>query len=315
MKQFSLNLFSFNVMLPFKIHSPETELCLPAWEKKHIKVTLKRDDLIHPFISGNKWRKLKYNLEEALQLQKNHLVTFGGAWSNHLLATACAGATFKFKTTAFVRGEEGVNNPVLAMCRLFGMQLIYVDRESYRDKKNLYNNYFGQDPTTFYIHEGGYGILGAKGCSELVDELQHEYQHIFTACGTGTTLAGIANAIEKRDLFTRVHGIPVLKNGGFIQKEVDQLYPNITPPILHLDYHFGGYAKSNTDLLAFVQHFIAATGIMIEPTYTGKLLYAVDDLIKKDYFTPADQVLVIHTGGLTGLLGMYERFNFIDLHQ
>ncbi|WP_293955284.1 MULTISPECIES: 1-aminocyclopropane-1-carboxylate deaminase/D-cysteine desulfhydrase [unclassified Sphingobacterium] len=315
MKQFSLNLFSFNVMLPFKIHSPETELHLPAWEKKHVKVTLKRDDFIHPFISGNKWRKLKYNLAEAIRLQKNHLVTFGGAWSNHLLATACAGASFKFRTTAFVRGEEGVNNPVLAMCRLFGMQLIYVDRESYRNKENLYERYFGQDPTTFYIHEGGYGTLGAKGCAELVDELQQEYQHIFTACGTGTTLAGIANAIDKRDALTRVHGIPVLKNGGFIQAEVDQLYPNITAPILHLNYHFGGYAKATADLLSFVQNFVTTTGILIEPTYTGKLLYAVDDLIKNDYFTPADKILVVHTGGLTGILGMYERFNFIDVHQ
>jgi len=315
MKQFSLNLFSFNVMLPFKIHSPETEVCLPAWEKKHIKVTLKRDDLIHPFISGNKWRKLKYNLEAAQQSQKSHLVTFGGAWSNHLLATACAGATFKFKTTAFVRGDEGVSNPVLAMCRLFGMRLIYVDRVSYRDKRSLYQHYFGQDTSSFYIDEGGYGTLGAKGCTELIDELQHEYQHIFTACGTGTTLAGIANAIEKRDLFTKVHGVPVLKNGGFINDEVQLLYPELPHPTLHLDYHFGGYAKSTPELLHFIQHFIANTGIMIEPTYTGKLLFALDDLIKKDYFTPADQVLVIHTGGLTGLLGVYDRFDFIDLGQ
>lgn len=310
MKQFSLTLFSFNVMLSFKIHSPETEITLPLWEKKHIKVTLKRDDLIHPFISGNKWRKLKYNLQEALQLQKNHIVTFGGAWSNHLLATACAGATFRFKTTAFVRGDEQANTPVLTMCQLFGMQLIYVDRDSYRDKEQLYRMYFDQDPTTFYIHEGGYGLLGAKGCAELVDELQQDYQHIFTACGTGTTLAGIANAIDKKDLFTQVHGVPVLKNGGFINDEVAQLYPHLPPPILHLEYHFGGYAKTTPDLLAFTQHFIASTGIMIEPTYTGKLLYAVDDLIRKDYFTPADQLLVVHTGGLTGLLGMYQRFVF-----
>ncbi|CAM3713289.1 1-aminocyclopropane-1-carboxylate deaminase/D-cysteine desulfhydrase [Sphingobacterium prati] len=310
MKQFLLNLFSLNIMLPFKIHSPETEVTLPLWEKKHIKVTLKRDDLIHPFISGNKWRKLKYNLQEALQLNKNHIVTFGGAWSNHLLATACAGATFRFKTTAFVRGDEQANNPVLTMCQLFGMQLIYVDRDSYRNKEELYRMYFDQDPTTFFIHEGGYGLLGAKGCAELVSELQQDYQHIFTACGTGTTLAGIANAIDKKDLFTQIHGVPVLKNGGFINDEVAQLYPQLPPPILHLDYHFGGYAKTTPELLAFTKHFMTNTGIMIEPTYTGKLLYAVDDLIKKDYFTPADQLLVIHTGGLTGLLGMYQRFIF-----
>lgn len=310
MKQFSLNLFSFNVMLPFTIHSPETEVSLPSWEKKHIKVTLKRDDMIHPFISGNKWRKLKYHLQEALQIKKKHLVTFGGAWSNHLLATACAGATFKFKTTAFVRGDEQASNPVLTMCRLFGMELIYVDRDAYRDKENLYLDHFAQDPDTFYIHEGGYGPLGAKGCAELIDELQHPYQHIFTACGTGTTLAGIASAVDKKDLFTQVHGVPVLKNGSFIHAEVQQLYPGITLPTLHLDYHFGGYAKTRPELLAFTQHFIAETGIMIEPTYTGKLLYAIDDLIHNDYFTPADQVLVIHTGGLTGLLGMQDRFTF-----
>ncbi|MEZ0453461.1 pyridoxal-phosphate dependent enzyme [Sphingobacterium thalpophilum] len=297
-------------MLSFNIHSPETEISLPAWERKHIRVTLKRDDLIHPFISGNKWRKLKYNLQEAQQLHKSHIVTFGGAWSNHLLATACAGATFKFKTTAFVRGDEQVSNPVLTMCQLFGMKLIYVDREAYKDKEKLYQDHFGADVTSFCIHEGGYGLLGAKGCAELLDELQQDYQHIFVACGTGTTLAGIAKAADKKDLFAKVHGVPVLKNGSFIQKEVSDLYADLPDPTLHLDYHCGGYAKTTPDLLKFIQQFIATTGIMIEATYTGKLLYAVDDLIKHDYFTPADHLLVIHTGGLTGLLGMYERFVF-----
>jgi 1-aminocyclopropane-1-carboxylate deaminase len=296
-------------MISLNFYSPEQIINLPDWKKKSVNVTVKRDDMIHPFISGNKWRKSKFNIEAALEQGKNHLVTFGGAWSNHILATACAGATFGLKTTAFLRADPDVNNPVIAMCRLFGMELIFTNRTDYRDKKVLFDAHFGKNPNAYFIDEGGHGRLGSKGCEEIISSLKETYDHIFCACGTGTTLAGLQHAITIAKLNTEVHGVPVLKGGDFIHDEIHKLYPNTPKVTLHTTYHFGGYAKTKPDLLTFIKKFVSTTGIMIEPTYTGKLFFALDDLISKDYFKTNARILVIHTGGLTGFLGMYERFN------
>ncbi|WP_447769018.1 1-aminocyclopropane-1-carboxylate deaminase/D-cysteine desulfhydrase [Sphingobacterium faecium] len=301
-------------MISFNFYSPEQKISLPDWQKKSVHVSIKRDDLIHPFISGNKWRKLKFNIQAALAQNKNHLVTFGGAWSNHILATACAGATFGLKTTAFLRADIGINNPVLAMCRLFGMELIYTDRSAYKNKSALFETHFHQNPDAYFIDEGGHGPLGSQGCEEIVSSLLDTYDHIFCACGTGTTLAGIQHAVSTSGLATQVHGIPVLKGGDFIQDEIQKIHPNASPVTLHTDYHFGGYAKTKPELIQFIEQFVSRTGIMIEPTYTGKLFFALDDLIAQDYFKTNARILVIHTGGLTGFLGMYERFN-LDLGQ
>ncbi len=285
-------------MLDFDFYSPEEEIVLPFYEEHGIRVFVKRDDLIHPYISGNKWRKLKYPLEEALLTNKKILVTFGGAWSNHLLATACAGAKFRFQTVGFVRGE-GVQNPVLALCKLFGMQLHFVDRESYRNKPALFEKHFGHRDNAYFIDEGGYGEKGAWGVKDLLEEIKGVYDHCFCACGTGTTLAGLALGNSAMQL----HGVPVLKGGKFIYEELRKLHADPLQVTLHLDYHLGGYAKSNAELQAFIQTFCQQTGIMIEPTYTGKLYYALHDLIAKDYFVKGSKILTIHTGGLTGLLG------------
>jgi 1-aminocyclopropane-1-carboxylate deaminase len=301
-------------MISFNFYSPEQKISFPDWENKTVNVSIKRDDMIHPFISGNKWRKLKFNIEHALAQNKNHLVTFGGAWSNHILATACAGSTFGLKTTAFLRSDPGINNPLMAMCRLFGMELIYTDRTDYKNKQVLFDKYFGNHSNAYFIDEGGHGPLGSKGCEEIISSLQEFYDHIFCACGTGTTLAGLQHAVTASGLQTVVHGIPVLKGGDFIHDEVYKIYPNDPGTTLHTGYHFGGYAKTKPELLRFIEKFVSNTGIMIEPTYTGKLFFAVNDLISQDYFKPNARILVIHTGGLTGFLGMYERFN-LDLGQ
>ena len=295
-------------MLSFDFHSPVEPLDLPLLHEKGLTVHVKRDDMIHPFISGNKWRKLKYILQAATDQSKTQLVTFGGAWSNHLLATACAGAKFGFKTTAFVRGES-VINPNLSMCKLFGMKLHFVDRAAYRDKVALYEAYFGQNEQAHFIDEGGHSEEGAKGCEELFNELEEVYDHILCACGTGTTLAGLYRGKAAKGLQTQLHGIPVLAGGDFLRTAVAQLYPAIAPQDvrLHTDYHFGGYAKIKPELNAFINMFCAQTGIMIEPVYTGKLFYGVFDLVKKDYFQPGEKILVIHTGGLIGILGMCDR--------
>jgi len=289
------------------ILSPVHQINDKVFDEQGLKVFIKRDDLIHSIISGNKWRKLKYLLKAAQTANKNHLVTFGGAYSNHLLATAAAAAKFGFKTTGFVRGED-VENDTLFLCRLHGMNLLFVDREGYRDKQALFNKYFMDDADAFFIDEGGASAEGAKGCSELVDELTETYDHIFCACGTGTTAAGIINGLIAHQLPTQFNAVPVLKNGGFLKDEIDKFLIAPAPYQLHTDYHFGGYAKVNDELIAFVKTFVAKTGIVIEPVYTGKMLYAIYDLASQSYFKPGSRILAIHSGGIWGLLGMKAKF-------
>ncbi len=293
--------------IDLEIFSPVHQINDKLFDEQGLKVFIKRDDLIHPIISGNKWRKLKYLLKKAQAENKTRLVTFGGAYSNHLLATAAAAAKFGFKATGIVRGEP-VENDTLFLCRLHGMDLIFADRESYRDKPALFDKYFADDNEAFFIHEGGASPEAVKGCSELVDELAEAYDHIFCAAGTGTMAAGIINGIYNHQLPTVVHVVPVLKNGGFMAEEISKF---LTAPVdhqLHTGYHFGGYGKVNDDLIAFVKKFIAATGILIDPIYTGKMLYAIYDLAAKNYFKPGSSILAIHSGGVWGLLGMKEKF-------
>lgn len=289
-----------------EVYSPEQSLYHPLFEQKSIQVHIKRDDMIHPFISGNKWRKLKYNIASAKEQQKSTLVTFGGAWSNHLLATACAGATYNLQTIGFVRGEE-INNPVLNLCQLFGMQLRFVDRESYKNKKDLFKTL--PNPTALYfIDEGGSGTLAVKGCEELITELKQPYDYIVCAAGTGTTAAGLAQAIKKKNLSTQLLVVPVLKGGEFIAQEMINLGATINQTSILTQYHFGGYAKTKPELITFIKDFVSKTGILIEPTYTGKSMYALFDLANADFFKKDSKILFIHTGGLTGYLGMMDKF-------
>ncbi|HEY8929646.1 MAG TPA: pyridoxal-phosphate dependent enzyme [Mucilaginibacter sp.] len=293
-----------------EIFSPVQQINDLLFEEKGIEVFIKRDDLIHPIISGNKWRKLKYTLKRAQAEGRNHLVTFGGAYSNHLLATAAAAAKFGFKSTGIVRGEE-VQNDTLFLCKLHGMNLIFTDRESYRDKPALFTKYFGDDNEAFLIDEGGTSTEGAKGCSELIAELPQNYHHIFCACGTGTTAAGIINGIRQHNLTTRFNAVPVFKNGNFLKDEIDKLLINPTDYDLHTGYHFGGYGKADDKLTAFIKKFVAQTGILIEPVYTGKMLYAVYDLAAQNHFAAGSRILAIHSGGIWGLLGMKDKFTFL----
>jgi 1-aminocyclopropane-1-carboxylate deaminase len=293
--------------IDFEIFSPVEQIRHELFDKQGLKVFIKRDDLIHPMISGNKWRKLKYLLKQAQAERKTHLVTFGGAYSNHLLATAAAAARFGFASTGFVRGEM-VTNDTLMLCRLHGMSLIFTPRENYRDKSALYGKHFAHDNEAFFIDEGGASPLGAKGCSELVNELSEDYDHLFCACGTGTTAAGIINGITRQGLKTQFHGVPVLKNGDFLKDDIGSYLTAPAEFDLHTDYHFGGYAKATAELIAFIKAFVASTGILIEPVYTGKMLYALFDLAEKNHFKPGSRILAIHTGGMLGLLGMRDKF-------
>jgi len=294
-------------MLNFDFNSPEMEIFYPPFRDFNIQLFFKRDDLIHPFISGNKWRKLKYNLIKAKQQEKTHLITFGGAYSNHLLATAAAGAKFNFKTSAFVRGEC-VSNEVLTICKVFGMQLNFVDRETYKNKIKLYHNNYGNDNATFFIDEGGSGADAELGCREIISELKNNYGHIFCSVGTGTTLAGIVNGINQQKINTHAHGVAALKNGEFLKTDIDKLLIKPLNYTLHTAYHFNGYAKTTPELINFIKNFSSSTGILIDPVYTAKTLYTIVDLASKNYFLDGAKILMIHTGGLFGLLGMKEKF-------
>lgn len=269
-------------------------------------IWVKRDDLIDPYISGNKWRKLKYILADVEANGKSHLVTFGGAYSNHLVATAAAAARANLKATAFVRGEKVVNE-MLLLCQLFGMQLIFVDRESYKDKRSLFNQHFATDPTAYFIAEGGAGEFAVKGCAEIIGELTEHFDHIFCAAGTGTTAAGLLRGINQQQLPTQLHVIPVLKGGEFIREEINRYETQLENLQLHTTYHFGGYAKTSPELLHFMKAFTASTGMLIDPVYTTKMFFAINDLAQQHYFKDGDKILALHTGGLLGILGMKEQ--------
>ncbi|MGY0040612.1 1-aminocyclopropane-1-carboxylate deaminase/D-cysteine desulfhydrase [Pedobacter sp. NJ-S-72] len=289
-----------------------TDLYSPLQQLKHANLSqlwVKRDDLIDPYISGNKWRKLKYILQDAAAKNKNHLVTFGGAYSNHLVATASAAARSGLKATAFVRGEK-VNNEMLVLCSLYGMKLIFTDREAYKDKQAFYTTYLAEHPDTYFIDEGGASAEAVIGCAEIIDELPQDAAHLFCAAGTGTTAAGLLQGIQKAGLKTKLHVIPVLKGGEFIREEMSK-YVSVEDErlILHTDYHFGGYAKTKPELLNFMKNFIAKQGILIDPVYTAKMFFALDDLAGRSYFGPEEKIVALHTGGLLGIMGMKDKFD------
>ncbi|TCD17102.1 1-aminocyclopropane-1-carboxylate deaminase/D-cysteine desulfhydrase [Pedobacter psychrodurus] len=286
-----------------EIYSPVHKITFAPFNNLFVK----RDDLIDPYISGNKWRKLKYILAKAQAENKTHLVTFGGAYSNHLVATAAAASRSGLTATAFVRGEE-VKNEMLLLCSLFGMELIFTDRESYRDKHKLFDQYFASDTQAYFINEGGASVEATIGCAEVIDELTEPYDHIFCAAGTGTTAAGLLSGIQQHGLNTKLHIIPVLKGASFIKEEIAKYTPISNHLELHLDYHFGGYAKTTPELISFIKTFTSKTGLLLDPVYTAKMFYAIQDLAKQGVIGKNEKVLAIHTGGLMGLFGMKDKF-------
>jgi 1-aminocyclopropane-1-carboxylate deaminase len=291
-------------MFDFPINSPLQELHDPLFDKRGVQVLIKRDDLIHPFLSGNKWRKLKYVLSSASQQGKSHLVTFGGAWSNHLVATAYAGNQFGFRTSAFVRGETR-DNPVLQLCQKLGMQLHLADRSAYKQKLQLFEKHFLHDSEALYIGEGGFSSEAIQGCAELISELPQDTTHLFSAVGTGTTLAGLSLGIHKELPKCQLHGTPVLKNASYLKEEIKSLYANAQFH-LHFDFHQGGYAKMTPHLIAFIHSFYQKHQVLLDPIYTSKMFLGVYTLINDGQFAKGDKIIACHTGGLTGWFGKWE---------
>ncbi|WP_299117541.1 1-aminocyclopropane-1-carboxylate deaminase/D-cysteine desulfhydrase [uncultured Winogradskyella sp.] len=275
---------------------------------KNIQLYIKREDLIHPFVSGNKFRKLKYNLIEAKRLHKDTLLTFGGAFSNHIAAVAYAGYNNGFKTIGVIRGEEigsQINtNPTLRFAQENGMKFHFISRENYRKKtsENFINGLRNQFGEFYLIPEGGTNELAVKGCEEILDFEDVKYDYICTCVGTGGTISGIINASEK---YQKILGFPALK-GDFLREEIIKFANSKNWQLIN-DYHFGGYAKINIQLVAFINDFKSKYSIQLDPIYTGKMLFGIVDMIAKDEFESNSKILVIHTGGLQGIEGMNQR--------
>jgi 1-aminocyclopropane-1-carboxylate deaminase len=269
----------------------------PILQEKGITAAMMRLDLLHPVVSGNKWFKLRYYMDQALAENKKTLVTFGGAWSNHIHATAAAGKLYGLKTTGIIRGERPAQlSTTLLQAIEMGMQLYFVSREEYRQKKIPESIGIS---TAQLIPEGGYGPTGAKGAATMIDFINpDDYTHICCAAGSGTMMAGLMNAFRGKGL---VIGISALKNNLALESAVSELLEEPIPPpdIIH-DYHFGGFAKHNSHLLHFMNELYRQTGIPTDIVYTGKLCFAVNDLAGKNYFPPGSKILLIHSGGLQG---------------
>lgn len=271
----------------------------------NISLDIKRDDLIHPIISGNKFRKLKFNLIEAKNQRQTTLLTFGGAFSNHILAVAAAGKEYGFKTIGIIRGEELESkiqsNPTLKKAQEFGMIFDFISREEYRNKSNPeFVKKFGQKFGDFYlIPEGGTNELAIIGCEEILTEEDANYDFICCAVGTGGTISGIINSSKKNQ---KVLGFPALK-GDFLTEDIRKFAKKNNWELI-TDYHFGGYAKFDTTLIEFINDFYKKHQVPLDPIYTSKMVFGVFDLVQKGYFPPNSRILVIHTGGLQGINGI-----------
>lgn len=294
-------------LLSPSIPTPLQRLSNAAIESAGVQLYIKRDDLIHPTVSGNKWRKLKYNLLEAQAVGAAAVLTFGGAYSNHLYATAAAGNALGLKTVGVVRGLEleGKENATLQFCREQGMELHFVTREEYRQRHSeaYLQEIAARFGDPYLIPEGGTTGLALKGVAEMVYEVKEQLgampDYIATAAGTGGTAAGILSA------GTNALAFAALKGGDFLKQDIHQLLKEYKEPgnlTLLTDYHFGGYAKWNNELLTFMQNFRAEFNIQLEQVYTAKMLYGLFDLLAKGYFKAGTTIVAVHTGGLQGLI-------------
>ncbi len=283
------------------------ELKISKFADRGMRVLVKRDDLIHPEVSGNKWRKLKYNMEQFRSLRKEHLLTFGGAYSNHLLATASACHSQGISSIGLVRGEELSirSNPLLMRCSELGMQLVFISREEYalRGMKEYHEELVLRYPNSFIVPEGGANYYGMIGCQEILSEVQEAYDHVFVAQGTTTTSCGLLLSLNDAHL----HVVPVLKGfdalremrilldrTGIDSDVIEELLAKVT---VHSEGHFGGYAKVTDELLSFIESVKSELGLPLDMVYTGKTFYRMlQELEHPDYDNKT--ILFIHTGGL-----------------
>jgi 1-aminocyclopropane-1-carboxylate deaminase len=286
----------------------------PLFDQYQLNVQIKRDDLIDPIISGNKWRKLKYNLRHVKKEGFKGIISFGGAYSNHIHALACACYKDQLNAIGIIRGEAHyAENFSLSKAKKWKMNLQFVDRMTYRQRDN--SEYLQclskQYPDYFIIPEGGSNILALKGVAEICAELngQTQYDTLITPVGSAGTISGLIVGDKNQH---NILGIAVLKQQNYLQKEVNNLLNNTENKsannwkILN-EYHDGGYAKFSTNSLKQLHDFSAVTGVPFEPIYSGKMILALLNLIKAGYFQPNHRIVLLHTGGLQGLGGLIEQ--------
>ena len=287
------------------MHTENQKVNLPILKEKKVSLFIKREDKIHPLISGNKYRKLKYNIKKAKIAQYQTLLTFGGAFSNHILATASAAHENGLQSVGIIRGEELAfkwkDNPTLLQATELGMQLKFVSRSDYRNKHSVeFIERLKVEYGHFYLlPEGGTNDLAIKGCEEILTKEDSRFNVVCSSVGTGGTIAGIINSIS---LGQKVIGFPALK-GDFLIEDICKFATN-EEWNLQLDYHFGGYGKVSAELINFINDFKKETQIPLDPIYTGKMMFGILDMVKKDKFEPDTKILAIHTGGLQGIVGM-----------
>lgn len=277
---------------------------------KGVNVIVKREDLLHPEISGNKFRKLKYNLLKAKANNFDTLLTYGGAYSNHIAATAAAGYLFNFKTIGVIRGDElGTDlektlkhNPTLDLAHKYGMRFKFVSRAAYRlkDTPYFFNQLCDEFGHFYNVPEGGTNSLAIKGCEEILTSNDAMYNYICVAVGTGGTISGLINTAQSHQ---KVLGFSALK-GDFLNNTIEKLTKPNKYWQLVTDYHLGGYAKVSKELITFINNFKTETGLSLDAIYTGKMFYGLADLITKNYFKSGTEILVIHSGGLQGNKGI-----------
>ncbi|MDP3358222.1 MAG: pyridoxal-phosphate dependent enzyme [Lutibacter sp.] len=290
-------------------------------ENSGVSLFIKREDELHPFISGNKYRKLKYNLAEAAKQQKSTLLTFGGAYSNHIAAAAAAGFAYNFKTIGIIRGDELANNleeiiqinPTLKFASEHQMKFEFVSRSVYREKTTpkFIASLIEKFGDFYLVPEGGTNNFAVKGCEEIMTEEDAKYDVICCAVGTGGTISGIINSLKNHQ---KAIGFPALK-GDFLQHEINKYILKKENWSLNTNYHFGGYAKVSEELIIFINKFKTETKIPLDPVYTGKMMFGIVDLIKKGFFEKGTKILAIHTGGLQGIEGMNQLLEKKNLAQ
>jgi 1-aminocyclopropane-1-carboxylate deaminase len=294
-------LFIFAKTIPVDVSSIEVQHIDAAWlTDKQMSLDVVRLDKMDAVVSGNKWFKLKYYLIEAHAQQKSVIATFGGAWSNHIVATAYAARLAGLKSIGIIRGEKpAVLSNTLTKAMEFNMELHFVSRDKYKRKEEIAESFFNRD--CLWIDEGGYGTIGAKGAAEILKTVKSSsYTHIVAAVGTGTMLAGLIMGSTK---YQSVVGISSMKGNFSLEQKVRDLtkteVSKASFKIKH-EYHFGGYGKHPKELITYINDVYLKHNLPLDIVYTGKTFYAIEDLVKKNFFEPGSNVLMIHSGGLQG---------------
>ena len=292
-------------------NSPLQNLDLSYYGIKN-KVYVKRDDLIHPIISGNKWRKLKYNLEYYNSIYKKGIVSLGGAYSSHILALSYLCKVNSIKCVLLVRGEQPHPlNDILRKCLSYGAIIEYIIRKDYKNpkwiKKYVEENY----NDFFFIPEGGSNFYGIKGCQNIAKEIENDFDYIFCEVGTGATFSGIVSSLNKSQ---SCFGVVVLKGATTIGENISKNFEfELKKPfsknwILNHDYHLGGYAKYNEDLILFMREFYKITSLKTDPIYSGKMFYGLVDQLKNNKILENKKIIALHSGGLSGIEGFEKRY-------